>query len=77
VISALDAGGVDVAVLDGEAVPAGGMGVCRRPQDGWLATWSRADAAVSYPLDPIAVANATAELIRLRVSRLAPSPSRS
>ena len=26
----LDAGGVDLAVLDGEAAPAGGMGICRR-----------------------------------------------
>lgn len=25
----LDAGGVDLAVLDGEATPAGGMGICR------------------------------------------------
>jgi len=30
VIRHLDAGGVDLAVLDGEAVPAGGMGICRR-----------------------------------------------
>lgn len=26
----VDAGGVDLAVLDGEAVPSGGMGICRR-----------------------------------------------
>jgi DNA-binding response OmpR family regulator len=84
VIAAMDAGGIDVAVLDGEAVPAGGMGVCRqlkdeifrcppilvligRPQDGWLATWSRADAVVSHPLDPIAVAEAVASLMRRRL----------
>ena len=71
-------------MLDGEAVPAGGMGVCRqlkdeiymcppilvligRPQDGWLATWSRADAVVSHPLDPIAVADAVASLMRRRL----------
>jgi hypothetical protein len=35
-----------------------------RPQDGWLATWSLADLAVPHPLDPIAVANAVAELGR-------------
>ena len=29
----LDAGGVDVMVLDGEAQPAGGMGVCRQAKD--------------------------------------------
>lgn len=82
-IRTLDAGGIDVAVLDGEAVPAGGMGLARtikeeiynappvlvligRPQDAWLATWSRAEAVVSHPLDPIAVANAVADLMRSR-----------
>lgn len=30
VIDAVDAGGLDVLVLDGEAQPAGGMGVCRQ-----------------------------------------------
>lgn len=29
----LDAGGIDVMVLDGEAQPAGGMGVCRQAKD--------------------------------------------
>ena len=27
-----------------------------RPQDAWLATWSRAEAAVLHPLDPILLA---------------------
>jgi DNA-binding response OmpR family regulator len=80
-IKRLDAGGIDVAVLDGEAVPSGGMGVARqlkneiyqappvllligRPQDAWLAAWSRADAVVSHPLDPMVVANAVAGLMR-------------
>ena len=35
-----------------------------RPQDGWLATWSLADLAVSHPLDPIALSEAVAELGR-------------
>lgn len=35
-----------------------------RPQDGWLAAWSQAEAAVPHPLDPIALANAVAELAR-------------
>lgn len=30
VVSALDAGGVDLAVLDGEASPLGGLGLCRQ-----------------------------------------------
>jgi CheY-like chemotaxis protein len=79
----LDAGGADVMVLDGEAQPAGGMGVCRqakdeihdcplvlliigRPDDGWLATWSGADAVISHPIDPRALASALAGLMRQR-----------
>lgn len=84
VIRRLDEGGIDLVVLDGEAVPAGGLGVCRqlkdevfrcppvlvllgRPQDSWLATWSRADASVTYPLDPFEVADAVAGLMRRRL----------
>lgn len=80
----LDAGQVDLAVLDGEAVPEGGLGLCRqvkdevfhappvlaligRPQDAWLATWSRADAVVSHPLDPEVLAEQAALLIRGRL----------
>ena len=83
VIAAVDAGGLDLLVLDGEASPAGGMGICKqlkdeiyacppvlvligRPQDAWLATWSRADFAVPFPLDPVAVAEAVALLARRR-----------
>lgn len=83
-ISTVDAGGLDLLVLDGEAVPAGGMGLCKqlkdeiyqcppilvltgRPQDAWLATWSRADFAVPHPLDPVAVADAVASLLRRRL----------
>jgi CheY-like chemotaxis protein len=35
-----------------------------RPQDAWLATWSRADAAVPHPLDPRALAEAVTALAR-------------
>ncbi|ADI10934.1 putative two-component system response regulator [Streptomyces bingchenggensis BCW-1] len=85
VLSALEDGGIDVCVLDGEAVPAGGMGVCRqikdeifrcppvllligRPQDAWLATWSRAEAAVTHPVDPVALADALAGLLRQKLA---------
>lgn len=85
VITAVDKGGLDVLVLDGEATPAGGMGVARqvkdeiyrcppvlvllgRPQDAWLASWSRADAVVSYPLDPMQIAEAVASLLRQRLA---------
>src|ERR1700758_1444052 len=81
----LDAGGVDVMILDGEAQPAGGMGVCRqakdeihncppvlliigRPDDGWLATWSRAEAVVSHPIDPVDLARELAALMRQRAA---------
>ena len=92
VIATMDAGGVDLAILDGEAVPAGGMGICRqlkdeiyqcppvlvltgRPEDGWLATWSRAEAAVLAPdrpdrarrdRDPAAASARRAQLARGR-----------
>ncbi len=36
-----------------------------RPQDGWLAAWSQAEAAVPHPIDPITLASAVAELARL------------
>ena len=37
-----------------------------RPDDGWLATWSRADAVVSHPIDPIVLAHELAGLMRAR-----------
>ena len=85
VIATMDAGGVDLAILDGEAVPAGGLGIAKqlkdeiyrcppilvltgRPQDAWLATWSRADAVVPHPIDPIQLAGAVTGLLGSRVS---------
>lgn len=81
----LDAGGVDLVILDGEAVPAGGMGVCHqikdeivncppvlllvaRVADAWLATWSRADAVVPYPIDPVSLPDTVANLLRARLA---------
>ncbi len=89
VISKVDAGGFDLLILDGEATPAGGMGICRqlkdeiyrcppilvlvgRPQDAWLATWSRADGVVAHPLDAIALATTVEKLLRRRLA-VAPS----
>ncbi|WP_159620754.1 hypothetical protein [Ruania rhizosphaerae] len=37
-----------------------------RPQDAWLASWSEADAVVSMPLDPIALQETVADLVRRR-----------
>lgn len=85
VLKELDRGGVDVCVLDGEATPIGGMGVCRqlkdeifqcppvlllmgRPQDAWLATWSRAESAVTLPVDPVEFPDKLAALLRDRLA---------
>lgn len=81
VVEEFDRGGVDLAILDGEASPAGGMGVARqlkdevahcppillltgRRDDAWLASWSRAEACVPRPLDPIELASAVTALLR-------------
>ena len=81
VIRQMDAGGVDLAILDGEATPAGGMGIAKqlkdeitpcppivvltgRADDAWLAKWSRADAAVAQPIDPIALSSTVLKLLR-------------
>ena len=84
VLQQMDSGTIDLAILDGEAVPAGGMGIAKqmkdeiyrcppilvvtgRPQDAWLATWSRADAAVPHPIDPLQMAEAVVRLLAPRV----------
>ena len=84
VMANLDAGGIDLVILDGEAVPAGGLGIAKqlkdeiyrcppvlvltgRPQDAWLATWSRAEAAVPHPIDPLQLADTVIGLLRSRV----------
>ena len=80
VIQQMDSGRIDLAILDGEAVPAGGMGIAKqlkdeiyrcppllvltgRPQDAWLATWSRADAAVPHPVDPFLLGQTVVRLL--------------
>lgn len=84
VVQQFDAGQIDLAILDGEAVPAGGMGIAKqmkdeifdcppilviagRPQDAWLATWSRAEAVVLHPIDPLQLAESVTDLMRSRV----------
>ena len=86
VLAAVDAGGLDLLILDGEATPSGGMGLAKqlkdevaqcppilvliiRVADAWLATWSRADAAVMYPVDPVRLPAAVAELLRARLAQ--------
>ena len=85
VMRELDAGGIDLAILDGEAQPTGGIGLARqfkyeledcppivvliaRRQDGWLASWSLADAVINSPVDPVESAAVVAEQLRRRIS---------
>jgi len=81
-IAAMEAEGVDLAILDGEAAP-GGLGLCRqlkdeifecppvlvlvrRRDDAWLATWSRADGVAAHPVDPLGLPATVAALLRAR-----------
>ena len=81
VIATLDEGGIDLAILDGEATPTGGLGLAKqlkdeithcppivvltgRRDDAWLAKWSRAEAAVPLPIDPIQLAEAVVGILR-------------
>lgn len=80
VIGHMDAGGIDLAILDGEAAPTGGMGLAKqlrdeldtcppilvligRADDRWLADWSRADASVTHPIDPLTLRETVNELL--------------
>ncbi len=84
VIQQADTGTLDLLILDGEATPAGGLGLTRqlkdeiyrcppilvltgRPQDAWLATWSRADAVVGHPIDPGQLSDTVSALLRRRL----------
>ncbi|WP_375336094.1 hypothetical protein [Nocardia sp. SYP-A9097] len=83
VLERMDAHELDLAILDGESAPTGGLGLAKqlkdeiadcppivvltgRPDDAWLANWSRADAAVSHPLDPIRLTDAVLGVLRNR-----------
>jgi DNA-binding response OmpR family regulator len=84
VIQRVDAGGIDLAILDGEATPTGGMGIAKqlkdevspcppivvltgRPDDAWLANWSRAEGAVPHPIDPMRLSRTVLGLLRTPV----------
>lgn len=72
---------VDLLLLDGEAQPAGGMGIARqlhdeldecppvcvviaRAADRWLAAYSKADATLVHPLDPVTTGQTVVALLR-------------
>lgn len=84
-ITLVDREKFDLLILDGEAAPAGGIGIARqvkdelyncppvlvliaRPQDAWLATWSRADAVVGLPIEPVSIANTVTKLLSNHVA---------
>jgi DNA-binding NtrC family response regulator len=81
VIAAVERGGIDLCILDGEAQPTGGLAISRqleeevadrpavcvriaRDADRWLAHWSRAEATLPMPIDPLAAPGVVAELLR-------------
>lgn len=82
----------ELVILDGEAVPEGGMGIARqfkdeifncppillivaRADDAWLARWSRADAVLVHPIDPVTFATSAAALLRAQASAIASAKS--
>ena len=86
VVAAVDAGGVDLLLLDGEAQPTGGLALARqleeevaarppvcvliaRQPDRWLAHWSRAEATLPFPVDPLTAPGVVADLLRTRAVR--------
>jgi DNA-binding response OmpR family regulator len=81
VIRHIEKNDIDLAILDGEATPTGGIGIAKqlkdeiaecppivvltgRRDDAWLAKWSRAEAAVPLPIDPIELADAVVGILR-------------
>ena len=86
VVAAVDAGGIDLCILDGEAQPTGGLAVSRqleqevtdrpavcvliaRQADRWLAHWSRADATLPLPVDPLTAPGIVADLLRAQTQQ--------
>ena len=74
VVDAVSSGHYDVLIADGESAPYGGMGVCHQLKDevdncppvadAWLASWSHADAIATHPVDPVALPQTVASVIR-------------
>jgi DNA-binding NarL/FixJ family response regulator len=86
VVAAVDSGGVDLCILDGEAQPTGGLALTRqldqevsdrpavcvliaRQSDRWLAHWSRAEATLPLPIDPLVAPGVVADLLRAHALR--------
>lgn len=69
-------GGMGVArqIKDEYADPPATLLLVARRDDRWLATWSRADATVPYPVDPFVLTEALVALLRARRHRELPAP---
>ncbi|MEU6859544.1 hypothetical protein AB0B28_11820 [Glycomyces sp. NPDC046736] len=89
-VSLIDKYEIDLVLLDGEAQPAGGLGIARqlrdefdepptlavvvaRAADRWLAAWSRADAVLMHPLNPVTTGQTVVDLLVSRAEGAAPA----
>jgi CheY-like chemotaxis protein len=113
-VSLIDKYAIDLVLLDGEAQPAGGLGIARqlrdefaphpsphptdslrspsrepeeatlpqvpllavvvaRAADRWLAAWSRADAVLMHPLNPVTTGQTVVDLLVNRAEGVAPA----
>ncbi|WP_460497866.1 hypothetical protein [Glycomyces tarimensis] len=89
-VALIDQYEIDLVLLDGEAQPAGGMGIARqlrdefdepptlavvvaRAADRWLAAWSRADAVLTHPLNPVTTGETVVDLLVNRRSAGVPA----
>jgi len=89
-VALIDRFAIDLVLLDGEAQPAGGLGIARqlrdefdeppilavvvaRAADRWLAAWSRADAVLMHPLNPVTTGQTVVDLLVSRASSAAPA----
>nr|WP_246039724.1 hypothetical protein [Glycomyces buryatensis] len=89
-VSLIDKYEIDLVLLDGEAQPAGGLGIARqlrdefsapptlavvlaRAADRWLAAWSRADAVLMHPLNPVTTGQTVVDLLVNRDSNAVPA----
>ncbi len=88
-VALIDRYEIDLVLLDGEAQPAGGLGIARqlrdefdepptlavvvaRAADRWLAAWSRADAVLTHPLNPVTTGQTVVDLLVNRRSAALP-----
>jgi hypothetical protein len=83
VLVAADAGGIDLAILDGEAQPTGGMGLSRQLKNEIddcppiiVAVRRRDDAVLVHPLDPLTAAETVADVLRRSRAGELPAPVR-